>query len=122
MPELREACQVRGMRAHGLPSSIYLKQLKEWLDLSIQKSIPISLLIMSRAFTITSSASQTEDVLKNSISSLDSDTINEVVLAVASSDEERTLQIQKRKLESLQFQKEVDFSALSTILLIILLR
>jgi LETM1 and EF-hand domain-containing protein 1 len=78
------------------------------LDLSIQKNVPISLLIMSRAFTLTSKAFQAEDVLKSSLSSLDSDTINEVVLAAASSAEENTVDFRKRKLESLQFQKEVD--------------
>ena len=107
LQELREACQVRGMRAHGLPGARYKKQLKEWLDLSIQKSIPISLLIMSRAFVITSSDQQAEDILMSSISSLDSDTINEVVLAAASPEEENTVDIRKRKLDSLQFQKEM---------------
>lgn len=105
--ELREACQTRGMRATGLPSSRYSKQLHEWLDLSIQKSIPISLLIMSRAFSITSSAAQAEDVLRSSISSLDSDTINEVVLSLATPADENKMDIRKRKLESLQFQQEM---------------
>lgn len=107
LQELRDACQVRGMRAHGLSRARYMKQLKEWIDLSIQKSIPISLLIMSRAFVITSSDQQAEDILMSSISSLDSDTINEVVLAAASPAEENTVDIRKRKLESLQFQKEM---------------
>lgn len=43
---------------------------QEWLDLSIQKSIPITLLIMSRAFMLTSSFSNSEDLLMNSISSV----------------------------------------------------
>ena len=34
------------MRAHGLTSFAYRRQLQDWLDLSIQKNIPISLLIM----------------------------------------------------------------------------
>lgn len=110
--ELKDACQVRGMQAHGLPSWRYSKQLKEWLDLSIQKNIPISLLIMSRTFTITQSTGgdslkNTEEVLKSSISSMDADTINEIVLAAASPAEEDTVEIRKRKLESLQFQKEM---------------
>ncbi len=46
---------------------------------------------------------------RSSISSLDSDTLNEVVLAVASNVEEQSLDIRRRKLESLQFQKEVRF-------------
>jgi hypothetical protein len=43
------------------------------------------------------------------MSSLDSDTINEVVIAVASPSEENSIDMRKRKLESLQFQNEVFF-------------
>jgi LETM1 and EF-hand domain-containing protein 1 len=105
--ELREACQERGMRSVGLTKFGYKRQMQEWLDLSIQKSVPISLLIMSRAFAISSISSNPEDVLKNSMSSLDSDTINEIVLAVALPAEEKTLDMKTRKLESIQFQKEM---------------
>jgi LETM1 and EF-hand domain-containing protein 1 len=80
---------------------------QEWLDLSIQKNIPISLLIMSRAFAITSSFYKTEEGLRSSMSSFDSDTINEVVLNAANMTEENTFELRKRKLESLQFQEEV---------------
>ena len=93
----------------------YKRQLQEWIDLSVQKSIPISLLIMSRAFMLTStdkkldsvSILNTQDVLQSSMSSLDSDTINEVILAVAKPNEESLPEIQKRKLESLEFQQEL---------------
>ena len=105
--ELREACQERGMRSIGLTSFGYKRQLQEWLDLSIQKNIPISLLIMSRAFSLSSMAAKPEEILKSSMSSLDADTINEVVLAVALPAEEKTLDIKTRKLESIQFQKEM---------------
>ena len=105
--ELREACQERGMRAIGLTSFGYKHQLQEWLDLSIQKNIPISLLIMSRAISLSSTSRNPEDVLKNSMSSLDADTINEIVLAVASPGEQNTIDMKTRKLESIQFQKEL---------------
>jgi len=105
--ELREACQERGMRSIGLTSFGYKRQLQEWLDLSIQKNVPISLLIMSRAFSLSSMAAKPEEILKSSMSSLDADTINEVVLAVALPAEEKTLDIKTRKLESIQFQKEM---------------
>lgn len=107
MLELREACNERGMRTIGLTEYGYQRQLQEWLDLSIQKNIPISLLIMSRAFMLTSKYAHPEDVLKSSMSSLDSDTINEVVLAVAKPEEESSIEIKVRKLESIEFQKEM---------------
>ena len=98
--ELREACQERGMQAFDLTEFQYKRQLQEWLDLSIQKSIPISLLIMSRAFVIGSTSLQTkpEDVLQSSMSSLDSDLVNEVVLAVAKPSEAALPEIQRRKV------------------------
>lgn len=46
--------QERGMRAYGLTQLGYRRQLQQWLDLSINKEVPISLLILSRAFTLDS--------------------------------------------------------------------
>ncbi len=106
--ELRDACRDRGMRGTDLSNLEYSYQLREWLDLSIQKNIPISLLIMSRAFMLTSpvvTSTKTEDVLKSSMSSLDSDLLNEVVLAASKGDEDLSMEMQERKLESLQFQE-----------------
>lgn len=99
------------MRATGLNEYGYRKQLKEWIDLSMQKNIPISLLIMSRAFLLNTSLENTklnsEQSLRNSLSSLDDDLINEVVLQHARSEELNTKEMLERKLESIQFQNEV---------------
>jgi LETM1 and EF-hand domain-containing protein 1 len=90
----------------GLTSFGYKRNLKEWLDLSIQKHIPISLLIISRAIALSSTSVHPEDVLKSSMQALDQGIINEVVLAAASPSEKNTLDMKARKLESIQFQKE----------------
>jgi hypothetical protein len=55
--ELAEACAERGMRATSLTPKELASQLQQWLELSAggkegQPSVPISLLIMSRAFAI----------------------------------------------------------------------
>jgi LETM1 and EF-hand domain-containing protein 1 len=107
--EIRDACAERGMRGHGLTNFAYKRQLSEWLDLSTQKNVPIALLIMSRAFAIndTTTFDHGGDELKASISSLDSDVINEVVLAAARKEEEDTVDIKMRRLESIQFQNEM---------------
>jgi LETM1 and EF-hand domain-containing protein 1, mitochondrial len=105
--ELREACRERGMVSMGMTQFKLKHQLQEWLELSTQKSIPISLLIMSRAFQLTTHHDDPEEVLKSSMSSLDSDTINEVVIAAAPANAEQTTEMRKRKLESLKFQQEV---------------
>ncbi|GMH55296.1 hypothetical protein TL16_g01873, partial [Triparma laevis f. inornata] len=46
--ELREACQERGMRSTGISKSSLQDSLQQWLDLSVNSNVPISLLIMSR--------------------------------------------------------------------------
>ena len=102
-----ESGQERGMRSFGLTHFGYKRQLQDWLDLSIQKNVPLSLLIMSRAFNLATTNNFSEDVLKSSISSLTDDTINEVILAAALPTEANSIEIQKRKLDSLQFQNEM---------------
>lgn len=106
------------MRSWGLTHNHLKKQLDEWLSLSIQKNIPISLLIMSRAFMLTSGDVDHEVGLKSSLSSLDSDTINEVVIAVAKEGEENSVDIKMRKLDSLQFQKEVRWTDIVWLILV----
>ena len=74
-------------------NGIYTRLSQEWLDLSIQKSIPISLLIMSRAFNIAAVDAESSgkrqrldkqppdtsmESLTSSMSSMDPDIINEV--------------------------------------------
>lgn len=51
--ELKQACAARGMRAVDLPKPALRKQLQDWLELSLNQSVPSSLLILSRAFTLT---------------------------------------------------------------------
>jgi LETM1 and EF-hand domain-containing protein 1, mitochondrial len=53
--ELRSACRARGMRApFGEGARLYMeRQMEEWLDLSLARQLPSSLLLLSRAFTVT---------------------------------------------------------------------
>ena len=46
--EMQQASKERGMRALGLPKEQLIKQLKEWLDLSLNAKVPPSLLLLSR--------------------------------------------------------------------------
>lgn len=46
--ELQQASKERGMRALGLPKEQLIKQLTEWLDLSLNAKVPPSLLLLSR--------------------------------------------------------------------------
>jgi len=51
--ELQSASRARGMRSDTHDRNILERQLKDWLELSLEKRLPPSLLVLSRAFTIT---------------------------------------------------------------------
>lgn len=116
--ELREACQERGMRSTGLSKEAYKRSLQQWLDLSVNKNVPISLLIMSRIFFLREEMfekkSDSDDVSKSlagladAMSGLDKEVLNEVILEVATSEEKLSdPEIRKLKLEVLAKQNEL---------------
>jgi hypothetical protein len=113
--ELREACQERGMRSTGLSKDAYKYSLQQWLDLSVNKNVPISLLIMSRTFflndeTFERKSDEGKGVtgLADAISGLDKDVLNQVILEVATSQEKLSNpDIRKIKLEVLSQQNEL---------------
>lgn len=67
--ELQQACRARGMRAYGLPESKLKEQLSQWLDLSLDKKVPPSLLLLSRALMVPETIPMS-DKLKATISAL----------------------------------------------------
>lgn len=73
--ELQQACRERGMRGM-LSKQALVKQLSSWLSLSLDKNLPVSLLLLSRAFTYSASVDPTH--LRSVISSLSSDAVDEV--------------------------------------------
>mmetsp|Transcript_14951 Transcript_14951/g.30031 ORF Transcript_14951/g.30031 Transcript_14951/m.30031 type:complete len:970 (-) Transcript_14951:227-3136(-) len=136
--ELQEASRERGMRALGLSKDELRLQLQEWLNLSCNQQVPISLLILSRSFALSrgSGSSQGRDTsisggagggggsvsqtsseqskqsslatdLAQSISSLDYEIVNEVVLDVATPEERRSKEIRSLKLEAYEHQAEL---------------
>ena len=121
--ELREACQERGMRSTGLSTDAYKDALQQWLDLSVNKNVPISLLIMSRTFFLREDMFQVKKSrttgddevpdksltgLADAISGLDKEILNEVILQVATSEEKSSdPTIRKLKLEVVTQQNEL---------------
>jgi len=67
--ELQEACKSRGMGAYGLTENRLKQQLTQWIDLSLNERVPPLLLLLSRAFSLTSNI-PTNDVLKKTICAL----------------------------------------------------
>ncbi|KAL7445473.1 hypothetical protein ACHAXH_007278 [Discostella pseudostelligera] len=130
--ELREACRERGMRSTGLSKAAYRMALQQWLELSVQKDVPISLLIMSRTFFLhdemlvsgsggeegvagvgvggTSVPSTNDGVigLADAMSGIDKEVLNEIVLEMASSEEKSSnADVIKIQLEVLEHQNEL---------------
>ncbi|CAK4070896.1 unnamed protein product [Aphanomyces euteiches] len=108
--ELQIACMERGMRATGLTKAGYVKQMRQWLDLSINKNVPASLLILSRAMNITS-VENPEVALAASMSSMDEELVTEVALAAktaATADSTlEKMQLKELQLESIRYQNEM---------------
>jgi hypothetical protein len=116
--ELREACQERGMRSTGMSKEAYKRSLQQWLDLSVNKDVPISLLIMSRTFflhkemtspTTADATDETQSVtgLADAISGMDKEVLNEVILQVATSEEFKSdPDVRKIQLEVITHQNE----------------
>lgn len=100
--ELRQACRDRGHL--GLLSVDEMRQqLRDWLDLSLNQSVPSSLLILSRAFTV-SGRLKPEEAVVATLSSLPDEVVDTVGTGLPSED---SVSERKRKLEFLEMQEEL---------------
>ncbi|RLN09076.1 LETM1 and EF-hand domain-containing protein 1, mitochondrial-like [Panicum miliaceum] len=100
--ELRQACRERGLL--GLLSTEEMRQqLRDWLDLSLNHSVPSSLLILSRAFTVSGKVKPEEAVVAT-LSSLPDEVVDTVGTVLPSED---SVSERRRKLEFLQMQEEL---------------
>ncbi|KAL2539732.1 LETM1-like protein [Abeliophyllum distichum] len=101
--ELRHACRDRGLL--GLLSVDEMRQqLRDWLDLSLNHSVPSSLLILSRAFSVSGKVKR-EEAVQATLSSLPDEVVDTVgVTALPSED---SVSERRRKLEFLQMQEEL---------------
>ncbi|GLU17905.1 hypothetical protein SLE2022_342520 [Rubroshorea leprosula] len=101
--ELREDCRERGMLG-VLSVEEMRKELHDWLDLSLNHSVPSSLLILSRAFTV-SGKLKPEEAVRATLSSLPDEVVDTVgVTALPSED---SVSGRRRKLEYLEMQEEL---------------
>ncbi|KAF8110758.1 hypothetical protein N665_0079s0072 [Sinapis alba] len=100
--ELREDCRERGMLG-TLTVEEMRQQLRDWMDLSLNHSVPSSLLILSRAFTV---AGRVEaDAVRATLSSLPDEVVDTV--GITSLPSEDPLSERLRKLEYLEMQDEL---------------
>ncbi|KAI3459854.1 hypothetical protein Pfo_016517 [Paulownia fortunei] len=101
--ELREDCRERGMLG-VLSVEEMRQQLRDWLDLSLNHSVPSSLLILSRAFTV-SGKLRPEEAVRATLSSLPDEVVDTV--GVTSLPSEDSVSERRRKLNFLEMQEEL---------------
>ncbi|GKV32812.1 hypothetical protein SLEP1_g41386 [Rubroshorea leprosula] len=101
--ELCQACRDRGML--GLLSVEEMRdQLRNWLDLSLNRSVPSSLLILSRAFSLSGKV-RPEEAVQATLSSLPDEVVDTVGVTALSSED--SVSERRRKLEFLEMQEEL---------------
>lgn len=101
--ELRQACRDRGLL--GLRSVDEMReQMRDWLDLSLNHSVPSSLLILSRAFSV-SGKLKPEEAVQATLSSLPDEVVDTV--GITSLPSEDSVSERRRKLEYLEMQEEM---------------
>lgn len=82
LAELQQACQARGMRAYGVSEERLRKELRNWLDLSMNEKVPPSLLLLSRALMVPENVPLTYK-LKSTITALPEDLISQTQAAIS---------------------------------------
>jgi len=106
--ELQSACRERGMRSLGVSEERLRSQLQQWLDLHLNKRIPSTILLLSRALYLPENIPQ-EDVLKAVIQSLPKavDSVTAVKIAEVSGERvDNTQRIEAIKREDEAIRKE----------------
>nr|BAK02432.1 predicted protein [Hordeum vulgare subsp. vulgare] len=106
--ELQAALRARGMRGTSNNKLVLRRRLSEWLDLSLTHNLPASVLILSRAMVITEKATY-EDKLKETLSSLPDDLVEEVRVKIDESQGKKVssdLKYEILKSQNKQLQEE----------------
>ncbi|PON70884.1 Parvalbumin [Trema orientale] len=101
--ELISACRERGILGSRSVEEMR-EELRDWLDLSLNYSVPSSLLILSRAFSVYGKV-KPEEAVQATLSSLPDEVVDTVgVTALPSED---SVAERRRKLEFLEMQEEL---------------
>eukprot|EP01132_Coremiostelium_polycephalum_P008056 gene8056-9911_t len=105
--ELVEACTARGIKAEGLEREDIVSQLEQWIDLSLNKSVPPSLLILSRAFTFSPNVSA-QEALEDTLEHIPQEALTEVAKELPLDlSTEQGQELAKEKLDDLNKQEEI---------------
>ncbi|RWS30489.1 LETM1 and EF-hand domain-containing protein 1-like protein [Leptotrombidium deliense] len=109
VPELQQACRARGMRALGVPEERLRTQLQQWLELSLNKNIPSSLLLLSRVLYLPEDL-PAPDQLKATILSLPEVAATEARYKIGETegriDNKTKIEVIKQEEEAIKKEKE----------------
>ncbi|XP_026748750.2 mitochondrial proton/calcium exchanger protein [Galleria mellonella] len=118
--ELQQACRARGMRAYGVSEERLRKELRNWLDLSLNEKVPPSLLLLSRALMVPEHVPTTYK-LKATISALPEQVATQTKAAIGEKEgkldfkvkaeaiklEEAKIKEEKQELQEAEREKEI---------------
>jgi LETM1 and EF-hand domain-containing protein 1, mitochondrial len=113
--ELQQACRERGMRSIGISEARLRSQLEQWLDLHINRKIPLSLLLLSRALYLPENLPP-EDIIKSTISVLPKSIENATIAKIAEVSGEKVdnkikLELLKQEEAEIKLEKSVEQAA-----------
>ncbi|KAL5580095.1 hypothetical protein UlMin_012537 [Ulmus minor] len=101
--ELISACRERGIIGSRSVEEMQ-QELHDWLDLSLNHSVPSSLLILSRAFSVPGKV-KPEEAVQATLSSLPDEVVDTVGVTTLPSED--SVSERRRKLEFLEMQEEL---------------
>lgn len=118
--ELQQACKARGMRAYGVSEERLRKELRNWLDLSLNEKVPPSLLLLSRALMVPEHVPTTYK-LKATISALPEEIVTTTKAAIGEKEgkldfkakaeaiklEEKQIKEEKQEMQEAEKEKEI---------------
>eukprot|EP00817_Percolomonadidae_sp_ATCC50343_P001457 CAMPEP_0117423402 /NCGR_PEP_ID=MMETSP0758-20121206/4031_1 /TAXON_ID=63605 /ORGANISM="Percolomonas cosmopolitus, Strain AE-1 (ATCC 50343)" /LENGTH=492 /DNA_ID=CAMNT_0005206565 /DNA_START=954 /DNA_END=2428 /DNA_ORIENTATION=+ len=78
--ELQTAARARGIRALGVPREKLIKSMESWIDMSLNKAVPVVWLVLSRALMYSRAAIPDESSIKLTLSTVSDTLVNEIAI------------------------------------------
>jgi LETM1 and EF-hand domain-containing protein 1, mitochondrial len=104
--EVEKACRDRGISTVAVSKSRLRSQLSDWLEMSQDKAVPGSLMVLSRAFLYTG-----EEGLKEALSSLPDAVVEDVTMAAAGGDGSTIDRLEEARRQSQLIEMESEREA-----------
>jgi len=106
--ELQQACIARGMPATGLSKVALREQLEDWLDASLNEQLPSVILILSRALSLVSANQKVEAALRETLSTLPEEAVEEAELEIGQANPDRQLKLEVLRHTSEKLREELE--------------